>query len=674
MATDLSNREGQLLDYMKEVMKHQFPEADLRNDGEFMEMFALPHVKLFEPLLTFIDRMRLMQSLENANNMTTEEMDEVARSHYTIRNMGKKSNGVITLIFEDVPSSGNMVIPVGLEATSKNDLRFRSVETVTLNEVTLAAYYDTSSFTYRIPVLFSAMYPGEEYNVNAGEITELSRGNLPNILEVINETKFVDGTNVETNVQLADRIRLESFAPNLGIERGYIRYINTFEDAKESLIAGYGHPLMRRDIIGEVEVEGIKFHDSIRELHWGTKVDVYVRGETPTITTEHIKVQEDDEGNKFVQLKEVPVLDIIDVRLYSLDAEYDDPDIDQSSLYIMNYALVKEEEFETEGTIFENSRVVLNDERVEEGGYVQVNYRYNKLISDIHTAMYEEDNRPPTADVKIKESNKKFVYGSLIVGMESSLGLRDSDRGAIRQQLSSWLGELRMGEELQFSDLLEPISRDNPNSADGIVDYVHLPFQFFVTENQSRYIFFCLSETKRDLFKRFEKENDFLHRIFEKYKDVVTTYDFFDIMHSFTHENGFDSAIKDIQFKTGNWGSMANTFIQLRRMALTSRATKLLSPPKREIAENEYFAFGETYVYESKEYDQNDWEKMLLLFWNIAKQGEEGDSPKEMYYLAVYILSVMYIATTEGEVDAEGLYEFVRKMIVSTPIEFENDI
>lgn len=675
MSTDLSKREEQTLDYMKEILKTEFPEADLRNDGEFMEMFGLPHVKLFEPLLTYIDRLKLMQSLENAAFMTTEEMDEVAVAHYTAREMGKRSLGSVTLILDDVPSSGMLVIPVGIEVTSKKDLRYRSIETLTLTESTLASYYDSSSFMYRIPVLFQAVSPGSEYDAKIGEISELIKGSIPNLSEVVNEVDFVGGTNSETNEELAARIKLESFAPNLGIERGYTRYINSFENVRESKIVGFGHPLMKRDIIGEVSVPGIKFNDNVRDLHWGTKVDVYVRGESPDVQTDYLIAEKDEQGELFVLLKKVPVLDVVNVRLYSLDASLDDPDIDQSTLNVTNYALVKEEDFETEGTLDEVARLYINDSRVVEGGYVEVVYRFNGLISNIHDTMYTGDGRPPTADVKVKESNKKFVYGSLIVGMNNTLGLRDTDRSIIRQRLSSWIDDLAMGSELQFSDLLEPLTALDAQTPTRLVDYVHLPFQFFVTENQSRYIFFCMNETKRKMIASFGANNEFLHGIFEKYKDVVTTYDFFDILHSLTSESGFEDNIKNIQFQSGVQGAMASTFTNLRHMTLMSQASKRLSPAIKNIGEHEYFDFGETYVYEAKTYTQNDWEKMIQLFWNIAKQGEETDSVTEMYHLVVYILVMMYMVTSDSEsLTTTKIIEFTRKLVVSTPIEFELNI
>lgn len=676
MSTDLSNREEQIKDYMKEVLKSEFPETDLRNDGEFMEMFALPHIKLFEPLLTYIDRLKLMQSIDNAENMTQEEMDEVARSHYNARAMGELATGVAILVLDDIPTTGVMVLPEGsIEISSKSELLFKSKETITLNELSLSKYYDISSFTYRIPIIFNAVEPGARYNIGVGEISEVVKGNIPNLVEVINATNFTNGTDTETNIQLSNRLRAEAYAPNLGVERGYKRFIETFDDVEDNIVAGYGHPLMKRDIIGTVEVPGIKFNENIKDLHWGTKVDIYVRGETPTVVVNHLEIKEDEEGNKYVVLESVPVVDVIDIQLYSLEGEYDDPEINPETLFITNFVLVREEDFETKGTSEENAIVVMNDDRLRVGSYVEVSYRYNKLITDIHSVMYEEDNRPPTADVKIKEANKKYVFGSILVGMESSLGLRDSDRAAIRQELSSWMKQSTLGEEMQFSDLLEPISRNNPNSIEGLVDYVDLPFQFLTTENYNRNIFYCMNEANRNRLMEFKEGNAFLYRLFEKYKDTVTTYDFFDIFHSLTQSSGFDENIDDIGYYEGNWGSITNAFKQLRKMTLSSLATKRLSPAKKTLEENEHFVLGDVYIYESKEYDEHDWERMLSLVWNIANQSEEidGNDVSSLYQLVIYVLAIMYMVT-EDNVVTEKLYEFIRKLVVSTPIEFEYDI
>lgn len=675
MSTDLSNREGQIFDFMKEVLKESFPDADLRNDGPFMETFGTPHVKMFEPVLTFLDRLKLMQSLDNAGSMTQEEMDEVAFSHYMSRDMGRRSTGLATFVLEDFPSTGVLVIPAGLELTSKGGEKFLSNETITLDEVSLAAYYDAATFSYRIPVPLIAESPGEKYNIEVGDVIELSRGEVPHLIEVTNDVAFVGGTDSETNLQLANRIIESRFSHNLGTKRGYTRYMTSFDGVKEVEIAGYGHPLMKRDIIGSIHPPNITLNVGARDLHWGTKIDAYIRGENPVERTEYLEVQSDG-ANLFVELKEVPVLDVIDVRLYSFDGEFDDVNIDQSTLYVTDYSLVKNEDFETEGTIQEDSKLVISDDRLSVGKYVRVVYRYNELVRRIHDALYTGDERSLTADVKVKEANKKFVFGGIVASMKAGMSMKESDRSMIRQRLKGWIDQLRMGEELQFSDLQEPLYAMQSPDDQSAIDYVHLPYQFIVLENNNRHIFYCMSEKKRKAIDSLAAEAPFLYEVFNRYKDVVTTYDFFDLLHSYTQDNGFDDNINKLQYKSGILASIAGVFPQIREMAVTSLISKRLSPPKQEIDVNEYFSLGESFIYDAKPYEEKDWEQMLLLSWNIAIAGDlQTEDLKLVYHLAVYVMTLVYLITNEeAEQNPELIRRFARKIVERTPVEFEFDL
>lgn len=670
---DLSAREQQIQDYLKEVMKSHFPNADLRDDGEFMETFGVPHIKLFEPLLEFVDRTKLMQSLNNAPFLTEDEMNELGASYYNPRRTGERSHGYVTFVFDDIPDDGVVMIPIGITALSKDGLRFQSSMSVSLDEVRVAEFYKPSTFEYRVPVRFDAVNSGVEYDVKRGEISELEGFSMPHLIGIVNEVDFIGGVNRETNVEYATRIRNEMFAPNLGITRGYKRFMHSFPEVRDSLIAGYGHPLMKRDIIGHIEMPGAKFHENIRDLHWGTKVDVYIRGQKLEESTDYVEVKKDEEGNLIAHIPRKPVHDVVSVSMYSANAELDSPDIEPETLIIRNFTMIKAEEFETEGTLEEVSWIQIKDDRVNVGDFVGITYRYNELIQDINDAVYLDDARPPTADVKIKEANKKFVYGAMIAKTSSVIGLRDSDRSVIRQKLAEWTDNILMGSELQLSDMQEPIIVRDENYNAPIVDYIHLPFQLTLTENRSRYIYYCMSEVLRHATKRFKTENPFLHSIFEKYKDTVTTYDFFDTLHALTTQNNYDKHLSNLEYRTGDIIHVSPSFTKLREMTLQSLAAKRLSPPKVFVEEQEYYELGDMYIYEDRDYSAEDWERMMLLFRNISLPEEENEGRNDLYKLTVFVLTLVYMLTMpESESgDWEKMYEYIRKLVERTPIEFE---
>lgn len=673
MATnDLTNKEQMIYDYVKEALRLEFPEADLNDNGEFMEMFGLAHVKLLSPLMNFADRITLMQSIENADKLSTDEMDIIAQNKYVARERGERSVGTTIFVFDDVPASGNLIIRTGTEVRSKQSYLFRTFENISLTLDELVNYYDPSSFRYRIPVLCESLEFGSKYNVAAGDIVEIVSDSIPNLEYVTNETNFTQGIDEQTNVELAEKIREEAFAPNLGNIRGYKAFIKGFQGVEDVCIAGYGHPLMQRDIIGEFTNPGF-FNQTVRKLHWGTKVDAYIRGANIVTETEVFTVEKINDNELGVLLTKKPVRDVLSVRLYSASGEYDDPDIDPDSLYIMKHILEKEEDKETMGTLLEKVHLILQDERLSVGTTVQVVYRYNALIEEIHTNMYEEDSRPPTADVRLKEANTKFVHGALILKLKSVLGIRDRDKSLIRQRLMNWVSDVEMGDEVQFSDVTVPLMEETGAQDEAVVDYINLPFQFIVTENNSKYIFYCLSKEQRSLLDHFTSEKVFLGELFEKYKDYITVYDFFDILYALIFDRGFNEAIGKLEMESYEWGKKIEAIRIMRDMTIKSLLTKKLSPVRSETLENEYFELGDAFIYEDREYTKEEWEKSLNILYSLSLGGAETtEDYQEMYSLAVYCMTIVYILTTQEDLTGSRnpLYTYLTNILSGTPIEF----
>jgi hypothetical protein len=200
MATnDLSNKETIVQNYLKEVLKQEFPNLDLSDQGAFMEMFGFPHIKLLKPLIDFADRVKLTQSLDNASLMTEAEMDEYAAGKFFYRNPGSYASGYVYLSFDDIPANGTIQIPAGTEAQSKTGLLFSAVNTVVLKDTELATYYDPETFFYNIPVLFQAENPGVNYNVGQGEVTALTQP-MDHLIQVINPSAFSGGVDRETKL------------------------------------------------------------------------------------------------------------------------------------------------------------------------------------------------------------------------------------------------------------------------------------------------------------------------------------------------------------------------------------------------------------------------------------------------------------------------------------------
>lgn len=666
---DLSDKRQILLNYIKELAKEKFPDADLSDRGAFMETFGTPHMEMLSPLLSFADRVKLTQSLENAHLMTEEEMDEFAAGHNTHRKPGEYARGFITLLFDDIPANNMIQVPAGTEAESKRGLRFRSAETVSLNENALANYYDPDSFRYRIPVLFEAENPGTAYNIEENDINQILT-TLPHFDRAYNGLAFEGGEDREDNIALAQRIQNEGQTPNLGVERGWKKFINDFGVVNDVIVAGFGHPLMQRDVVG-ITPPG-RFHENVpQEVHWGGKIDLHIRGRQLNTFLETKRIKKNDEGQLVVYLEKNPVHDVSEINFSS--PRYTDPDLDESFFLVRDFFLMKDEDPETIGTIDETAWVVLMDDRLKEDDIVEIRYRYNYLFERINAALYNEDNRPPASDVLLKEARRKFVHSGLVVGMANVTGLQENDKSAIRQRLHNWFARHGTGNELQFSDLTQPIKDFGDSTVQSHVDYIDLPAQFIVTDHDNRLLYYCLGEEKRNFLEGLESHSQYFEKWLPLYRDTVTIYDFFDVLHILKYQNIENDAFTHLSNRNNEWGRRVHFFNMARRMMAYVDAVQRLSPAKWVTQENEYYELGHLALFENNPYEASEVETFINLFQNVASPAGSKEEDHHLLHLMVYFSVILYVLHSEnfGGLTTRRLFDWMVDLTRGTPIDYQ---
>lgn len=671
MATnDLSSKETIVQNYMKELAKSQFPNVDMSDHGAFMEMFGVPHVKLMQPLLDYADRIKLTQSLNNAELMTEAEMDEyAANAHFMYRKTGEYATGYVNISFDDVPANGVIQIPAGTEANSKQGYGFRSLETEIFNEEELANYYDTDTFRYVIPVFFEAQNPGAAYNVAENDINEIVTP-LANLIDVTNPIAFKGGKDKETNAEFKARIEETAETPNVGVERGWKKFAREFDAVEDVIVAGYGHPLMKRDIVG-LAPKGRFSSQVSREIHWGGKTDLHLRGKDLAEYVETSLLKRNEEGDLVMPLEKHPTYDVMEIQFSS--PRYTDPDLDPTFFIVKDFLLMKKEERETMGTLFEESWVVIKDDRLEEDDTVTVRYRYNQLLESMQNALYEEDNRPPASDILLKESKKKFIHSSIIVRLDTVVGLKETDKSTIRQRLYNYINQLPTGAELQFSDLTEPIYEHDTDSIETKVDYISLPSQFVVTDYDNKFLYYCLNKNKRDFIDKIMQESVYFNQWIPYYMDNVTLYDFFDVMHTLTYQNVEKDAWKSLSYKNHDWSKKTYFINMAKRMLAYVNSIQRLSPAKWNTAENDYFELGYLQIFEDVPYHPTELEEWVNLFENIANPGETEYKDDNLLHLTVYCSVMLYIMTADniGGMEVTDLFDWLIDLTKGTPIDYQ---
>lgn len=672
MATnDLSNKELIVQNYITEIFKQQFPNLDVSAQGAFMEMFGYPHIKLLTPLINYADRVKLTQSLDNASLMTEAEMDAYAAGLYSYRNQGEYSVGYGILTFSDIPANGIITIPAGTEGQSKQGYLFSAVNTTIFTMDDLAGYYDPTAGLYNLPILFQAENPGSQYNILENELVGLTLP-IDNLVQVSNPAAFTGGVDYETNEALAGRIKQTALTPNLGVDRGWIQFAKSFPQVQDVIVAGFGHPLMQRDVIGTL-IPGAFNQNVDPNVHWGGKVDLHIRGTNLQQNTETLNMAYDSSGNLVAYLNQKPVWDILQITFSS--SRYTDPTLDPSFFVVQDYVLMKDENLETMGTLGESSWISVKDTRLNDQDVITVQYRYNQLIADMNDSLYTENNRPPATDVLLKEAREKFVHGSLIVKLTNVTGLQETNKSVIRQRLYSWMDGLQMGNELQFSDITQPIYAYDDTTINTIVDYISLPSQFLVTDNDNKYLYYCLNQEKRDFLTQLMAQSVYFNQWIPYYQDNVSVYDFFDIMHMLTVQNVDSTAWNTVSMINHDWGKNVWYVNAAKTMMAYVNSVYRLSPVKWDPKDNEYFNLGYLAIYEDVTYTSSDIQDLINMFLTMANPGADPSAyaGENLLHLTVYCMAMLYVMTSDnfGGLTLKDFFSWSVDLTRGTPIDYE---
>jgi hypothetical protein len=184
----------------------------------------------------------------------------------------KSSNSIGTaLFFTEIRPSQNILIPDGTVIASKADLD-QSVSSISfstngsqiIDTSSLDHYYNPTMKRYEILANIKAQLPGSSGNVPAGTIT-VSKSLIPTI-QVTNNAPTQYGTDRESNLDLANRIKIAKISFDSGTEGGYAATAYDVPGVLQARIQKAGDPLMVRD------------YDTLSKKHIGGKVDVYIKG------------------------------------------------------------------------------------------------------------------------------------------------------------------------------------------------------------------------------------------------------------------------------------------------------------------------------------------------------------------------------------------------------------
>jgi hypothetical protein len=257
-------------------IKAQFPNLDTSEQSVFTDLFINPMKALFQPVVAELNGMEIRDNLDNAEYMTEDELDKIGVGNYLIaRNVGQESTATVTLSFATISNIDNLVIPAGIIFSTPSGLNFQLSERKEFTPTELYTMYNPQTMQYDVEVTVTAMDVGSKYNVAEGQINKCESVFNNSLVAVINKSPATGGTDKESNVDYAARMREYYVSRHLGTPYGYRQFIfENFPEVEDVYISGYGDKYMERDQLMSYNPETTE----ITSKHIGGKVDVYLKG------------------------------------------------------------------------------------------------------------------------------------------------------------------------------------------------------------------------------------------------------------------------------------------------------------------------------------------------------------------------------------------------------------
>ena len=256
------------------------PEADIKEGTFLRDVIIDPAANEISNVYNNLLKTDLAQSPLTA---TGADLDKLASNYFITRKTGTVSTGNIRFYIAgtNVPaptnSSSNMpgiTIPVGTILVTQGSLTYPSLQFKTLSTIRIPEDTiwnlpkDGTGFAY-VDVLCESVDNGSAMNIGPYEIVSTANSIISGIQNVTNVSSFSGGSDAETDISLALRIKLAITGSNIGTKNGYLSYILRQPQVLDALIVGAGDERMQRDL----DENG---------NHIGGKVDIYVRTNSVT--------------------------------------------------------------------------------------------------------------------------------------------------------------------------------------------------------------------------------------------------------------------------------------------------------------------------------------------------------------------------------------------------------
>jgi len=411
--------EDQAIQVMIDKLREEIPDVDFEK-GPIRDLFITPVAREEILLINQMDRVARLYSVDFYESMTREELESLAYQFGVTPFQGSKARGTISVHVVQNTTDRALLVPTGSAfSTDDGQYSYISTESIEIPRDTLNNYYNSETKTYVIDVSVEAADVGEDYNIAAFRIVQITARTNFQIKRVENRSALIGGRSPESNAELAERIR-EVSVKN---ERGTISGFNSaILDAAAGKI--YDISLVRND-----EIDG--YRNTYR-----AHIDAFVIGSESTEVSESFIAAVSESGQQF-KLSNTPVSEVTAVTVGTTE--------------------ITETEYTVtlDPTPYSGSNDVVQIKGlVSVGTEIQITYVYNKVLQDLQQEFDVEENDVFGVSLRFREA----VPIALQVIVQATIQISQSSvsfAADVQQFTQAFINQNKFVTQLNASDLRE---------------------------------------------------------------------------------------------------------------------------------------------------------------------------------------------------------------------------
>ena len=447
-------------DLVNQILQ-SFPTAEVDTGSVLRDVMVDPQSIQMAVLSDEIDYVSYLNTfVQNADNITIEDLDEIGATYNVARGTGNISTGLITFQSVSKPTtniqigaddgSGGVSVKT-LSTVSGNSYVFTTTETVYLTPDTP---YNEEHGCYEVTASIQAATAGSEYNVGIGTIRVLDTG-IASVTGVYNYVPTSGGTDIQTQTEYANTIRDTIIGSSKNIESG----IN-------SILA---------KINGVSEVKTIHPNSTEDPTEAGYSIS-YVKGSKLNIISDYQITYVFT--TRTYDLSKKPVNKILSVHAIVNGQE-------KTLQENVDYYLMSDENSIYNKTIYSTDKIVFTGSESGTPDYntqVTISFSYNELIETCQEELNEElENYLVLGSLLVAQATPVIIDFNTSIKLKYNYNT-ESIKTEILTGIANYIEGFKLGEDL---------------TQEGMFTYITNTFSDYISSVSYPFLVFCKNEENK---------------------------------------------------------------------------------------------------------------------------------------------------------------------------------